>query len=97
MKKNGGKVPLTMGSFNSLVDRIGNPPAPAPGPPSSIPPPAEDAVGTDPAETHVPTCAEMGFKDAPTSIFKVGAASIKKRLAACAFGHSTGVCRGGEV
>ncbi|MEW5299813.1 MAG: hypothetical protein WDW38_010854 [Sanguina aurantia] len=80
VRRNGGKVPLTMGSFNSLVDRIGDPPAPAPGPPSAIPPPAEGAAGTAAAETRVPTCAEMGFKDAPTSVFKGGETAALARL-----------------
>ncbi len=51
--RNGGSPPLTMQSFVKLVDKVGDPPAPAPDPPAAIPPPAPDMPSADPAATQV--------------------------------------------
>jgi cryptochrome len=37
ISKNGGKAPMTMQSFQKLVDKVGPPPAPAADPPSELP------------------------------------------------------------
>ncbi len=71
VRRNGGKPPLTMQSFTKLVDKAGSPPAPAPDPPAALPAPAAGAAGTEPSATGVPTWQEMGFKEGPTSPFKV--------------------------
>jgi hypothetical protein len=72
--RNGGSPPLTMVSFCKLVDRVGDPLPPAPDPPAAIPGPAPDMPSTDPAATEVPTWQEVGFKEEPATIFKVGGA-----------------------
>lgn len=68
--RNNGAAPLTMQSFTKLVDRVGPPPAPRPAP-TRVPPPAPGAPGTEPEATGVPTWQEVGFKEPPTTIFKV--------------------------
>lgn len=65
----GGKVPLTMQAFTKLVDRVGDPP-PAVAAPDSVPPPAA-AVLAQGERLDMPTLAEAGFTDQPTTIFKV--------------------------
>ena len=71
VKRNGGKAPLTYQSFIKLVGKLGPPPAPAADPPGSLPGPAPGAVGAGPESTYVPTWEEMGFKTAPSTLFKV--------------------------
>ncbi|KAG2432367.1 hypothetical protein HYH02_012940 [Chlamydomonas schloesseri] len=80
--RNGGSAPLTMQSFTKLVDRVGDPPAPAPDPPAAIPPPAPDMPSAAPAATGVPTWQEVGFKEAPRTIFKGGETEALARLEA---------------
>jgi len=55
--KNGGKAPLTMQSFQKVVDKAGPPPAPAADPPSSLPP-----CGAVPSgEYLVPSLSDVGY------------------------------------
>ena len=71
MQQNGGRPPLTMQSFTRLVDRLGDPPAPAADVPAVLPPPAPGAPGAAAEETGVPTLLECGFTTTPTAPFKV--------------------------
>ncbi|KXZ45826.1 hypothetical protein GPECTOR_50g620 [Gonium pectorale] len=80
--RNGGSPPLTMQSFCKLVDRVGDPPAPAPDPPAAMPPPAEGMPSADPGVTQVPTWQEVGFTEAPVTIFKGGETEALRRLEA---------------
>jgi cryptochrome len=57
--KNGGKAPLTMKSFETLVRSIGDPPKPAADPPSTLPPPSS-CLGNLEAY-NVPTLQELGY------------------------------------
>jgi hypothetical protein len=84
---NGGKAPLTMQAFTKLVDRVGDPPAPLAAP-AGVPPPAAAVLAQERGPLGVPTLAEVGFADAPTTIFKVrsvrgrpaGAAAVARPL-----------------
>ncbi|PNH10276.1 (6-4)DNA photolyase [Tetrabaena socialis] len=78
--RHGGSPPLTMQSFTKLVDRVGDPPPPAPDPPAAIPPPAPGMPAADPAATGVPTWQEVGFTEAPVTIFKGGETEALRRL-----------------
>jgi cryptochrome len=62
----GGRAPQTMQSFTKLIDKVGEPPAPLPAP-ASLPPPGPLAE----VVTSVPTLAEVGFEQRPTTVFKV--------------------------
>jgi hypothetical protein len=68
---NGGKPPLTMQSFTKLVDRVGDPAAPAAAPPAALPAPGAGAAGAEEGRTAVPSLQELGFTEAPTTPFKV--------------------------
>lgn len=70
VRRNNGAAPLTYQSFTKLVDKVGPPPAPLPTP-DAVPPPLAGAPGAEPEATSVPTWQEVGFKEAPTTIFKV--------------------------
>lgn len=85
VQRNGGKAPLTMGSFQKLVDGLGPPPPPAADPPHVLPPPAPGAKGADAPSTSVPTWQEMGFSpdEPPTAVFKGGESEALSRLAKC--------------
>lgn len=65
LAQNGGKVPLTMQSFTKLIDKVGEPTAPLTAPATICPPGPVDEV------VSVPTLAEVGFTQQPTTIFKV--------------------------
>jgi hypothetical protein len=65
-----------MQSFTKLVDKVGPPPAAAPDPPALLPGPAPGAPSTAAAETGVPTLAEVGFVQGPSTIFKVSRVSV---------------------
>ena len=80
VRRNGGKPPLTYQSFIKLVDKLGNPPAPVADPPAHLPSPAAGAEGTEPEATYVPTWQEMGFKTAPSTLFKGGEKEALRRL-----------------
>ncbi|GLI71222.1 hypothetical protein VaNZ11_016339 [Volvox africanus] len=80
--RNGGRPPLTMVSFCNLVNRVGDPQPPAPDPPATLPPLGEGKPSADPATTAVPTWQEVGFKEAPTLIFKGGETEALRRLSA---------------
>ena len=80
VRRNGGKPPLTYQSFIKLADKLGNPPAPVADPPVRLPSPAAGAVGTEPEATYVPTWQEMGFKTAPSTLFKGGEKEALRRL-----------------
>ncbi|GAX79468.1 hypothetical protein CEUSTIGMA_g6909.t1 [Chlamydomonas eustigma] len=80
VKKNGGRPPLTMQAFTKLVDKMGDPPYPATDPPAKLPPLSEDAPGTRPEDTCVPTWQEMGFKAPPSTLFKGGETEALKRF-----------------
>ncbi len=82
VKRNGGKPPLTMKAFEKLVDKMGDPPAPAVDPPAQLPGPAPGAKGTEQEATSVPTLAELGYEEAPTSPFKGGETEALRRLEA---------------
>lgn len=60
-----------MASFTKLLDAVGPPPDPAADPPARLPPLDPLAPGAAEAQTLVPTWQEMGFQDAPLTIFKV--------------------------
>jgi hypothetical protein len=62
-----------MQAFTKLVDRLGDPPDPAPDAPATLPAPGAGAAGAGEPETGVPTLAELGFTAAPTAPFKVRA------------------------
>ena len=70
VQRNGGKPPLTYQSFIKLIDKLGDPPAPAE-PPAQIPSPRADACGAELQVTRVPTLEEVGFMEKPTATFKV--------------------------
>lgn len=63
--KNGGKAPLTMQSFQKIVDKAGAPPAPAADPPSMLPPLGDGAVVPDGAY-HVPSLEDLGYGEEHT-------------------------------
>lgn len=58
-------------SFEGLVNRVGPPPAALPAPTSSLPAIDMELPSIKGAEVSVPTWQEIGFTEAPTSIFKV--------------------------
>ncbi|KAF6258816.1 6-4 photolyase [Scenedesmus sp. NREL 46B-D3] len=71
----GGRPPQTMQSFTKLIDKVGEPPAPLPAPAGMPPPgPVTEAV------TSVPTLAEVGFDQQPTTVFKGGESQALLRL-----------------
>eukprot|EP00878_Enallax_costatus_P020725 GHUV01021916.1.p1 GENE.GHUV01021916.1~~GHUV01021916.1.p1 ORF type:complete len:400 (+),score=98.18 GHUV01021916.1:1271-2470(+) len=72
--QNNGKVPVTMQSFTKLIDKVGDPQA-ALLAPAIIPPP-----GPFDELVSVPTLAEVGFTQAPTTIFKGGESQALARL-----------------
>jgi hypothetical protein len=67
-----------MQSFTKLIDKVGEPPAPLPAPVSVPPPgPVSEAV------TSVPTLAQVGFSQQPTTVFKVRAAAEDVVVCSC--------------
>ena len=82
-------------SFTKLVDRVGDPPAPAPDPPAAMPPPAEDMPSAAPAATGVPTWQEVGFKEPPLTVFKVGVQWSTRTCLPAWRGMGWGVCSWG--
>ncbi|KAF8061969.1 UVR3 [Scenedesmus sp. PABB004] len=76
----GGKAPLTMQAFTKLVDKVGDPPKPLPAP-GAVPPPGPLGAWGD-GSTGVPSLAEVGFTEAPTTIFKGGESVALSRLEA---------------
>jgi len=63
--KNGGKAPLTMQSFQKIVDKAGAPPAPAADPPSTLPSPG--GVAVVPEDSYkVPTLVDIGYGEEHT-------------------------------
>ncbi|KAJ9534555.1 hypothetical protein QJQ45_022092, partial [Haematococcus lacustris] len=70
--RNQGKAPSTMTSFCKLLDKVGDPPAPAPAPPQQLPPIPATAPGAEEEATGVPCCLDMGFDRQPSTIFKAG-------------------------
>jgi hypothetical protein len=87
---NGGRPPMTMQAFTKLVDKAGDPPPPAPDPPAQLPPPDGGAPGAGEGETGVPTLAEVGFTQQPTSPFKVKSAPQPQSLFGSACLHCPG-------
>uniref|UniRef100_A0A7S3R4Y9 Photolyase/cryptochrome alpha/beta domain-containing protein n=1 Tax=Dunaliella tertiolecta TaxID=3047 RepID=A0A7S3R4Y9_DUNTE len=80
VRENKGKAPLTMQAFEKLVDRVGHPLTALPAPTARLPPVDVSLPGIKDAEVGVPTWQEMGFKEAPTAIFKGGETEALKRL-----------------
>nr|AXE72850.1 6-4 photolyase [Chlamydomonas sp. ICE-L] len=80
VERNGGKPPLTYQSFIKLVDKMGDPTAPAPDPPEKMPPPRDDLPGAAPQETSVPTLKEIGYDQEPTAPFKGGEREALARM-----------------
>jgi len=85
-------------SFEGLVNRIGTPPAALPAPTTPLPTIDLALPGIKGAETGVPTWQEMGFTEAPTSIFKVRGYPLLLRVDGSGihrtWGLDTCACRG---
>lgn len=71
VRRNGGSPPLTYQSFCKLVGNVGNPPPPAADPPAAMPAPRPGSAGLGvEKDICAPTWQEVGFKEAPVTIFK---------------------------
>lgn len=65
----GGSAPASMGAFQKLVDKAGDPAEPAADPPKQLPPlPSGAEAG------HIPSLKDLGYSDKPTTHFPVGSA-----------------------
>lgn len=60
LSKNKGKAPLTMKSFESLVNSVGDPPSPVADPPANLPGPNPEIFEN--SAYDVPSLAELGYE-----------------------------------
>jgi len=83
IQRAGGQPPLTMKSFEKLVDSIGNPPAPAPDPPSTLPAPTLGVEYCGDLESRVPALSDLAAYagHTPTTPFHGGESVALARMA----------------
>ncbi|KAK9790587.1 hypothetical protein WJX73_008051 [Symbiochloris irregularis] len=79
-KAHGGKTPETYKAFQSAVAKMPPPPSPVRDAPEKLPTIAPKAKGAEEKATGVPTLAEVGYTDKPTTSFHGGETKALARL-----------------
>ena len=81
VRRSGGKAPLTMKSFEKIINAMGDPQAPAADPPATLPCPANNAPRCSEIESLVPFLVDLGYSDSATTPFRGGESAALSRMA----------------
>lgn len=81
VRRSGGKSPLTMKSFEKIINSMGDPPPPVSDPPATLPGPATDAPRCDAYQSLVPSLVDLGYSDPSTTPFCGGESAALSRMA----------------
>lgn len=77
----GGRPPMSMGAFQKLIEKVGNPPSPAEDPPNQLPSIPESSLFCKTSESLIPKLQDLGYKEIPTTPFKGGESAGLARMA----------------